>query len=214
MRAHGSSIVILPFGSYANAVKFFLIPRPCFPRTPRIISSRRCRRSSTQLPLPPSLLSPNERDEDDAAGPPPSPMSTTLASTVLPSSTAIAPAASDTSYADASSDEETLGTSSQAIIACNSISVAACVLVIVIYVLLYRKHTRLMQRTSLVLSVAMSVSDLLLHVSVFFTVIDDKNEVDARNAQCLRNALSQTSVAIAPRGRCLLVSPRKLLLFH
>ena len=39
-----------------------------------------------------------------------------------------------------------------------------------------------MQRTSLVLSVAMSVSDLLLHVSVCFTVINDENEDDARNA--------------------------------
>ena len=39
-----------------------------------------------------------------------------------------------------------------------------------------------MQRTSLVLSVAMSGSDLLLHVSVFFPVIDDEHEDDARNA--------------------------------
>ena len=113
-------------------------------------------------------------------------MSTTLASTALVSSAAIAPTASvnssgNTSSADAPTDEETLGTSSQAIIACNSLSVAACVLVIVIYVLLYRKHTRLMQRTSLVLSVAMSVSDLLLHVSLFFIEIDE-NEVATRTA--------------------------------
>jgi hypothetical protein len=104
-------------------------------------------------------------------------MSTSLDPATLASSTEIAPTTptspSSDSPADESSDQKILGTSSQAIIVCNSISVAACVLVIIIYVLLHRKHTRLMQRTSLVLSCAMATSDLLLHVSESLTEIYD-----------------------------------------
>ena len=108
-------------------------------------------------------------EPDDGADSPRSPMSILLDPTALASSTEFALATptslpNDT-LADASADQEILGTSSQAIIACNSISVAASLLVIVIYGLLHRKYTRIMQRTSLVLSCAMATADLLLHVS-------------------------------------------------
>lgn len=111
----------------------------------------------------------SRNEPDDGANSPRSPMSILLDPTALASSSEFALATptslpNDT-LADASADQEILGTSSQAIIACNSISVAASLLVIVIYGLLHRKYTRIMQRTSLVLSCAMATADLLLHVS-------------------------------------------------
>lgn len=117
--------------------------------------------SLTSLLFPPLLYySLNEPDDE---------MSSLSDPTSFPSSTEIALATptslSNDTLADASADQEVLGTSSQAIIACNSISVTACILVIVVYALLHRKYTRIMQRTSLVLSCAMATADLLLHVS-------------------------------------------------
>lgn len=51
------------------------------------------------------------------------------------------------------------------VLACNSIAIIACALVLVAYVRLYREHRLLMRRTSLTLSCAMAASELLLHVS-------------------------------------------------
>jgi len=48
----------------------------------------------------------------------------------------------------------------------NAISTAACLLVIIAYILLRQKHPRLMTRTSLKLSLAMACTDLLYHVSL------------------------------------------------
>jgi len=53
----------------------------------------------------------------------------------------------------------------KAIMATNSISLAACVFTIVTYIFLRRKYPRLMSRTSLRLSIAMACSDAILHVS-------------------------------------------------
>ena len=96
---------------------------------------------------------------------------TSLVSSILAASTQTAlttppttNSSTDSSSDASTGDDEVLGTSSQAIIACNSISVAACVLVLALYVVLHRKHARLMQRTSLILSCAMAASDLILHV--------------------------------------------------
>jgi hypothetical protein len=133
---------------------------------PTTLASRLHSLDSTP-PVSISLASPNTPDND--ADSPGSPMSSLL----HPSTTERAPptptGSSPNTPTDAPNDQVVMGTSSQAIIACNSISIVACVLVIVIYALLHRKHTRLMQRTSLVLSCAMATSDLLLHVSVFLT---------------------------------------------
>ena len=48
----------------------------------------------------------------------------------------------------------------------NSISTAACLLFIVAYFVLRQKHPRLMNRTSLKLSLAMNFTDLFYHVSL------------------------------------------------
>lgn len=48
----------------------------------------------------------------------------------------------------------------------NSISTAACLLVIITYFLLRREHPRLMTRTSLKLSLAMACTDLIYHVGL------------------------------------------------
>ena len=48
----------------------------------------------------------------------------------------------------------------------NSISTAACLLVIITYILLRREHPRLMTRTSLKLSLAMACTDLIYHVGL------------------------------------------------
>src|SRR5882757_10542635 len=51
-----------------------------------------------------------------------------------------------------------------AVVVSNSISVLACAIVVALYIFLRRKHTRLMTRTSLKISVAMACTDLLFHV--------------------------------------------------
>lgn len=48
----------------------------------------------------------------------------------------------------------------------NSISTAACLLVVVAYIFLRKKHPRLMGRISLKLSLAMACTDLFYHVSI------------------------------------------------
>ena len=48
----------------------------------------------------------------------------------------------------------------------NAISTAACLLVIVSYIVLRWKHPRLMTRTSLKISLAMACTDLIFHVSI------------------------------------------------
>lgn len=48
----------------------------------------------------------------------------------------------------------------------NAISLVACLGVLISYFVLRRKNRRIMNRTSLVLSVLMAVSDLILHVSL------------------------------------------------
>ena len=52
-----------------------------------------------------------------------------------------------------------------AVIATNSISLAACIFTISTYIYLRRKYPRLMVRTSLRLTIAMACSDAILHVS-------------------------------------------------
>ena len=122
-------------------------------------------------------------------------MSTALDPATL-ASTEIAPitptSLSNNTSPDASTDQGVLETSAHAIIACNSISVVACVLVIVIYALLHRKYTRIMQRTSLVLSCAMATSDLLLHVSAL-----DRN-VRKEDAACHQNPIEKR----VPQSQC------------
>jgi len=51
-----------------------------------------------------------------------------------------------------------------AVLATNSISVAACLLVIMAYFFLQRKYPQVMSRTSLKLSIAMACSDAIYHV--------------------------------------------------
>ena len=48
----------------------------------------------------------------------------------------------------------------------NSLSTAACLLVIFAYIFLRREHPRLMTRTSLKLSLAMACTDLVYHVGL------------------------------------------------
>src|SRR5258706_8433493 len=52
-----------------------------------------------------------------------------------------------------------------AIMATNSISLAACIFAVTSYIFLRRKYPRLMSRTSLRLGIAMTCSDAILHVS-------------------------------------------------
>ncbi len=51
-----------------------------------------------------------------------------------------------------------------AVLATNSISVAACLFVIIAYFFLQRKYPRVMSRTSLKLSIGMACSDTIYHV--------------------------------------------------
>lgn len=114
-----------------------------------------------------------------------------LASTEIePTPTGLSKLSNNTS-SDVTTDQKVLETSIQAVIACNSISVAACVIVIVIYALLHRKYTRVMQRTSLVLSCAMATADLLLHVSAPL----DRNMCERKT----RRATIEKSLFIASR---------------
>jgi hypothetical protein len=70
--------------------------------------------------------------------------------------------------ASAQSDDDSLssGTSIPTIIACNSISILACLVTLSIYAVLSMKakYKRLMRRISLVLAACMASSDLVLHV--------------------------------------------------
>lgn len=71
------------------------------------------------------------------------------------------------------SDEITLssGTSKLTITLCNSTSIVACTLVLSVYLFLVSQHAyrRLMKRNSLVIAACMAFSDLILHVSRFFS---------------------------------------------
>ena len=58
-----------------------------------------------------------------------------------------------------------------AIMATNSISLAACIFAVSTYILLRRKYPRLMSRTSLRLGIAMTCSDAILHVSLLTEVL-------------------------------------------
>lgn len=51
-----------------------------------------------------------------------------------------------------------------AVLATNSISIAACLFVITAYFVLQRKYPQVMSRTSLKLSIAMACSDIIYHV--------------------------------------------------
>ena len=51
-----------------------------------------------------------------------------------------------------------------AVLATNSISVAACLFVITAYFVLQRKYPQVMSRTSLKISIAMACSDTIYHV--------------------------------------------------
>jgi hypothetical protein len=72
-------------------------------------------------------------------------------------------------YATGTSDDEHFVTDTNkaffnAVIATNSISLAACLFVITAYFFLHRKYPQVMSRTSLKLSVAMACSDTIYHV--------------------------------------------------
>lgn len=76
---------------------------------------------------------------------------------------------SDNASTSNSSDiVESNGTSTPTIIACNSISIAACTLTLALYFVLSfrKKYKRLMGRTSLSLAACMAGIDLILHVSL------------------------------------------------
>jgi|SRR5258706_10702969 len=96
--------------------------------------------------------------------------STWMPGSVLPSSTtsllineltatSIAPSGSLVTFADAQRYYDVLT------IVLNCISILACIVVVVLYILLRRKNSRLMSRTSLKISLAMAYTDLLFHVS-------------------------------------------------
>lgn len=57
------------------------------------------------------------------------------------------------------------GSSHNAILITNAASIGASLCVIAAYYLLRRKHARLMKRTTLKLSLAMAMTDLVFHVS-------------------------------------------------
>ena len=68
-------------------------------------------------------------------------------------------AADQTTFADTQKYYDVL------MIVLNCISTLACIAVVVVYILLRRKNSRLMSRTSLKISAAIAYTDLLFHVS-------------------------------------------------
>ena len=72
-------------------------------------------------------------------------------------------AADQTTFADAQRYYDVL------MIVLNCISILACIVIVVLYILLRRKNSRLMSRTSLKISVAMAYTDLLFHVSPYLS---------------------------------------------
>ena len=94
----------------------------------------------------------------------------TASSTLSSSSPATSIVSTD--GADATDSEPYDGTEQvfyNAVMATNSISLAACIFTISTYIFLRRKYPRLMSRTSLRLSIAMACSDAILHVSFVTT---------------------------------------------
>ena len=81
------------------------------------------------------------------------------ATSTAPSGSLVTFAADRVISADAQRDYDVLMT------VLNCISILACILVVVSYIFLRRKSSRLMSRTSLQISVAMACTDLLFHVS-------------------------------------------------
>ena len=90
----------------------------------------------------------------------------TISSTLSSSYPAISSISADAT--DASSAQDSYSEPDKvlynAIIATNSISLAACIFTVSMYIFLRRKNPRLMSRTSLKLSIAMACSDAILHV--------------------------------------------------
>ena len=80
--------------------------------------------------------------------------------TITPSGSLVTFAADQTISADAPRYYDVL------MIVSNCISILACIALVVIYIFLRQKNSRLMSRTSLKISVAMACTDFLFHVSL------------------------------------------------
>jgi Domain of unknown function len=110
------------------------------------------------------------------------PASTVVFDSVLPSSTTFSPIPGSIAADTSSSGNVTFVLNEDqvyyhAVIISNSISILACVVAVVMYILLRRKNARLMTRTSLKISVAMACTDFLFHVGPFV-----QNHCSALNA--------------------------------